>query len=653
MVDTRKFSEFNNGGIQEEGQTTVGLESGANTRFTTAPQFLPAGTTGERPVPATAGMIRYNTSLNLYEYFNGTQWAQFEDSADIALLIARLAAHTAGDGASMIGLQNQGSVSNQTVQNMAEADFIVKSVKTALVNAIALSDLSTGIIVNETGTGNLVARSVTGTTNQTTVTNGTGLAGNINVAIANNPTLPGSSHVQIPFGNTAARPVTPTNGYLRYNTQLDELEYWDNNALAWVQVGASGSVFSVVGTVNEIDVNSVDPANPVLSLSPTLDLPGTMTIQNSTIVDEIINDSSMATATATNLSTSEAIKEYVDSLAQGLTVKAAVQSASTTAYTAIYNNGVAGVGGTLTNNDTQAVFEADSIQVGVGQRVLIKDQADSVQNGIYVVTDAGSVSSNWVLTRAADFDEPTNIVAGSLVPVLNGTTQGGTKWVQTEDVATVGTDDIDFILWMINVNRIVTTDTAQTITGEKTMDDLVLGGDMDADSNKIINLLDPTNAQDAATKAYVDGLASQIVQYSISTSLVADVTTSTTNVATSLSGSITPTDSNNLILIWVNAPMRARGTGSSLQERRNQVAIERTSGTPVIFPTDATGRDLPAASSTSAWSFMRLSLLSHEIAGTTSAMTYRVIQKAGTTGNESTFGLTNAQSTMIIMELKV
>src|SRR5690606_14924723 len=51
-----------------------------------------------------------------------------------------------------------------------------------------------------------------------------------------------------------------------------------------------------------------------LSLSATLDIPGTLTIQASTAVDEIVNDDTMATATATNLATALSIKNYIDGL---------------------------------------------------------------------------------------------------------------------------------------------------------------------------------------------------------------------------------------------------------------------------------------------------------------------------------------------------
>ena len=56
-------------------------------------------------------------------------------------------------------------------------------------------------------------------------------------------------------------------------------------------------------------------------------------------------------------------------------------------------------------------------------------------------------------------------------------------------------------------NKIATVGTTQTFDS-KTLTNTTLGGDLDADSLYTIkNLVDPTNAQDAATKAYVDATA--------------------------------------------------------------------------------------------------------------------------------------------------
>lgn len=78
MVQTIKFSEFNASGIQELNDTLVGLKGGANTKFTQQWTFYPPGTTAQRPVAPTEGILRFNTDLHLYEYFDDLtdQWEQ-------------------------------------------------------------------------------------------------------------------------------------------------------------------------------------------------------------------------------------------------------------------------------------------------------------------------------------------------------------------------------------------------------------------------------------------------------------------------------------------------------------------------------------------------------------------------------------------------
>lgn len=249
MVETRKFSEFIDGGTFTEGDVIAGLSSSENTIFTASTQFLEPGTTAQRPASPTEGMIRYNTDLNVYEFYDGTIWQQIESSGDISNLIARLAAHTPGDGASMIGLQDQGAVSGKTVQDMSEADFIVKNDTTALLNAFPLSSLATGFLSVETATGDLVSREVLGTTNEIVISNGTGLSGNPAIGIADNPILPGTSYVGLPSGDTAGRPGSPVEGYSRYNTDTNEVEYY--NGSGWVSLGA------VPGTTGLIKVTVI------------------------------------------------------------------------------------------------------------------------------------------------------------------------------------------------------------------------------------------------------------------------------------------------------------------------------------------------------------------------------------------------------------
>jgi hypothetical protein len=147
-------------------------------------------------------------------------------------------------------------------------------------------------------------------------------------------------------------------------------------------------------------------------------------------------------------STDLATKAYVDGLANGLDVKQSVKAASTTALTVTYSNGSSGVGATLTNAGTQAALTLDSIALSVGDRVLIKNQASGLQNGVYTVTTVGTISTNWVLTRATDFDNSpgTEVGPGIFFFVEQGTTQADNGYVITTDTAiTIGTTAIDFV----------------------------------------------------------------------------------------------------------------------------------------------------------------------------------------------------------------
>lgn len=153
------------------------------------------------------------------------------------------------------------------------------------------------------------------------------------------------------------------------------------------------------------------------------------------------------TSLATPINANDAAnKQYVDDVAQGLHIHASVVAASTTNLTATYNNGTSGVGATLTNSGTQAALVLDGVSVddSAADRVLIKNQTNAEENGIYVVTDKGSGSTNWVLTRASDFDTSAEIQGGDFVFVTGGTTLDNTGWVQTATPVTVGTTPIVF-----------------------------------------------------------------------------------------------------------------------------------------------------------------------------------------------------------------
>lgn len=114
--------------------------------------------------------------------------------------------------------------------------------------------------------------------------------------------------------------------------------------------------------------------------------------------------------------------------------------------TPTYANGSSGVGATLTEIGFGAL-SVDGQAVSLGQRILVKNQADQTQNGVYTVSAPGSGIASYVLTRSTDYNTSLDIYAGTTIPVLaGGTVNGDSQWTEsTTGTITVGTSNIAFI----------------------------------------------------------------------------------------------------------------------------------------------------------------------------------------------------------------
>tara|TARA_B110000503_G_C7095908_1_gene391587 strand:- start:38 stop:1462 length:1425 start_codon:yes stop_codon:yes gene_type:complete len=135
-----------------------------------------------------------------------------------------------------------------------------------------------------------------------------------------------------------------------------------------------------------------------------------------------------------------ASKGYVDSVAQGLRVIPAAIAATTVNIAGTYNHGA----GTITIAATP-ILEIDGVSSWVvGDRILVKDQTASLQNGSYEFSTIGSGSTAWVLTRGEYFNETVEI-PGAFQFVTDGTDNNGTGWVATvtdAETFVLGTDDV-------------------------------------------------------------------------------------------------------------------------------------------------------------------------------------------------------------------
>jgi hypothetical protein len=141
-------------------------------------------------------------------------------------------------------------------------------------------------------------------------------------------------------------------------------------------------------------------------------------------------------------------KQYVDDVAEGLKTRPSVEIATTANLVSTYNNGTGGVGATLTATSNGAFPEIDGITLSSivpGQNgVLVKNQTNSAHNGRYNLTQVGSESLPWILTRCGLCDQASEI-PGSYTFVKRGTINSGSGWVQIVSNPTtfvVGTDSI-------------------------------------------------------------------------------------------------------------------------------------------------------------------------------------------------------------------
>lgn len=122
----------------------------------------------------------------------------------------------------------------------------------------------------------------------------------------------------------------------------------------------------------------------------------------------------------------------------------AVLVATTASLNATYVNGVAGVGATLINAGALAAFSVDGQTPAINSRVLVKNQGSTFQNGVYTLTTVGSGAVAWILTRSTDYNTPSEINVGDVIPVQIGTANANTSWLQGATVTTIGTDPITF-----------------------------------------------------------------------------------------------------------------------------------------------------------------------------------------------------------------
>jgi hypothetical protein len=309
-------------------------------------------------------------------------------------------------------------------------------------------------------------------------------------------------------------------------------------------------------------------------------------------------------------------KTYVDNLfSTGITYHDPVLVESPTALTATYNQpGGAGngVGATLTNSGANVALSIDGVSLSNTARVLVYQQSNAVQNGVYTVTNPGNVSAQWVLTRATDADtygvgDPNKLGQGDAFFVQSGNTGAGETYIlNTVGTITFGTTNLTFAQISsaqvysagtgLNLTNLAFSISNTAVTAAQYGNDGAVGqftvnaqGQITNAANVSINASSisvGTLANGRTTAASANG-ASTIVLRDSNGDFAANTITATTSNATTFNGTtgaFTNVSGNGVALTAINASNVTSGTLANARTTASDA-----NGASTIVSRDANG----------------------------------------------------------------
>lgn len=169
------------------------------------------------------------------------------------------------------------------------------------------------------------------------------------------------------------------------------------------------------------------------------------------------------------------VSQIPDVVTGGLDAKGSCRVKTTAALPA-YTAAGAQVGKTLTADANGVIPSIDGVTMALNDRVLVDQtgSATNVDNGIYVVTDLGSGSTPWILTRSTDADETGEVSTGTYTFIEEGNSSGTTGYiVDTPNPIVVDTTGFTWSIFSSSITG--TTSMNNTVIGQTTLGNLTSG----------------------------------------------------------------------------------------------------------------------------------------------------------------------------------
>ena len=278
-----------------------------------------------------------------------------------------------------------------------------------------------------------------------------------------------------------------------------------------------------------------------------------------------------ATDNSTNAATTAYVTTGIANAIAAVNPAVATQAATNAILpnSPIYNNGVAGIGATITTATLNTPLVVDGYTPVLNDRILVKNEAGggglgASRNGVYTVTQVSGVGLAWILTRALDFDAPSDMNNSGAIPVVNGTANASTQWLLTSKVNTVGTDAVTFAQFSVSPSSVVVNNAANTGTSAMT-----LNMSASAPAGLIVPTLIGSNSVSTGgaiqyasdVQMYIFGATGSRNTMAVAATGAATGTTCTNQVVTAVFGTTGPTCSG-LTSAYVNGSIANATTGA-------------------------------------------------------------------------------------------